>query len=34
MDLTFTLSDLVQTLEETLTTSEIEIFLSSEWGIA
>ncbi len=34
MDLTFTLSDLIQTLEDTLTTSEIDIFLSSDWGIA
>ena len=30
----FTLSDLVQVLEDTLTYEEIEIFLSTEWGIA
>ena len=30
----FTLSDLVQVLEDTLTHEEIEIFLSTEWGIA
>ena len=30
----FTLSDLVQVLEDTLTPEEIEIFLSTEWGIA
>ncbi len=34
MDLYFTLSDLVQTLEDTLTNDEIDLFLSSEWGIA
>jgi hypothetical protein len=30
----FTLSDLVQVLEDTLTHEEIEIFLSTEWGIS
>jgi len=30
----FTLSDLVQALEDTLTHDEIEIFLSTEWGLA
>ena len=30
----FTLSDLVQVLEDTLTYEEIEIILSTEWGIA
>jgi len=30
----FTLSDLIQTLEDTLTHEEIDIFLSNEWGIA
>ncbi len=34
MDLVFDLSEMIQTLEDTLTTSEIEIFLSTEWGIA
>jgi hypothetical protein len=34
MDLIFDLSEMIQTLEDTLTTSEIEIFLSTEWGIA
>jgi hypothetical protein len=34
MDLVFNLSDLVQALEDTLTHDEIEIFLSTEWGIA
>ena len=34
MDLYFTLSDLVQTLEDTLTNEEIDVFLSLEWGIA
>ncbi len=37
MDLTnliFNLSELVQILEETLTEDEIEMFLSSDWGIA
>ena len=33
MDLVFDLSEMIQTLEDTLTTSEIEIFLSTEWGI-
>jgi hypothetical protein len=34
MDLIFDLSEMIQTLEDSLTTSEIEIFLSTEWGIA
>jgi len=34
MDLIFDLSEVIQTLEDSLTTSEIEIFLSTEWGIA
>jgi hypothetical protein len=34
MDLVFDLSEMIQTLEDSLTTSEIEIFLSTEWGIA
>ncbi len=37
MDLTnfvFNLSELVQILEEHLNDDEIEMFLSSEWGIA
>ena len=37
MDLTkliFNLSELVQILEEHLNEDEIEMFLSSEWGIA
>ncbi len=36
MDLTnliFNLSELIQILEETLTEDEIEMFLSSDWGI-
>jgi hypothetical protein len=32
--MTFSLSDLVQVLESELTHEEIEIFLSTEWGIA
>ena len=32
--MTFNLSDLVQVLEDTLTHEEIEIFLSTEWGIS
>ena len=31
--MTFSLSDLVQVLESELTHEEIEIFLSTEWGI-
>jgi hypothetical protein len=34
MDLVFNLSDLVQVLEGELSQEEIEIFLSTEWGIA
>ena len=30
----FTLSDLVEVLSNDMTKSEIEIFLSTEWGIA
>jgi hypothetical protein len=33
-DLVFNLSDLVQVLEGELSHEEIEIFLSTEWGIA
>ncbi len=32
--MTFSLSDLVQVLESELTHEEIEIFLSTEWGIS
>ena len=32
--MTFSLSDLIQVLEDTMTYEEIEIFLSKEWGIA
>ena len=32
--MTFSLSDLVQVLESELTHEEIEIFLSTEWGVA
>jgi hypothetical protein len=32
--MTFSLSDLIQVLEDTMTHEEIEIFLSNEWGIA
>ncbi len=32
--MTFSLSDLIQVLEDTMTYEEIEIFLSTEWGIA
>jgi len=32
--MTFSLSDLIQVLEDTMTYEEIEIFLSNEWGIA
>ncbi len=37
MDLTniiFNMSELIQILEEKLTDDEIEVFLSSEWGVA
>jgi hypothetical protein len=37
MDLTniiLNMSELIQILEEKLTNDEIEVFLSSEWGIA
>jgi len=30
----FTLSDLIEVLSNDLTNDEIEIFLSTEWGIA
>ena len=30
----FTLSDLIEVLSNDMTESEIEIFLSAEWGIA
>ena len=34
MDFIFDLSEMIQTLEDTLSHEEIEIFLSTEWGIA